>query len=76
VAIPHPSDCRDAHDDEEEDQDSCGNTPSDRVVSNSHSGIESGTDEEPAQLDADPTPFQFKLPKETTKKSEFLIKHI
>jgi flagellar M-ring protein FliF len=41
-----------------------------------HSAIESGAVQEQAHLDADPPPFQFKLPKETTKKSEFLIKHI
>jgi flagellar M-ring protein FliF len=32
--------------------------------------------EEHAKLEPEPAPFQLKLPKETTKKSEFLIKHI
>jgi flagellar M-ring protein FliF len=44
--------------------------------SEGHSAIESGVREEQTPIDANPAPFQFKLPKETTKKSEFLIKHI
>lgn len=42
----------------------------------SHTAISSPDAEEQGKIEAQPPPFQLKLPKETTKKSEFLIKHI
>jgi flagellar M-ring protein FliF len=57
-----------------------------KVVAEAHQQIESSTQghsviepthgEEQPKLEDEPAPFQFKLPKETTKKSEFLLKHI
>jgi flagellar M-ring protein FliF len=44
--------------------------------SHGHSAIASGDADEQAKLEGEPPPSPFKLPKETTKKSEFLIKHI
>jgi hypothetical protein len=42
----------------------------------SHKAISSPDGEEQDKIEAQAPPFQLKLPKETTKKSEFLIKHI
>jgi flagellar M-ring protein FliF len=45
-------------------------------VASDHTAIAAAQGDEQAQLESEPPPILFKLPKETTKKSEILIKHI